>query len=67
MKGRRNECVAVIVVEDVADAVVDAAVVRGGAILAEETIGVVIGAAIGILVRMKGAGHTERGLTMGIQ
>ena len=58
---------AVIVVEDVADAVVDAAVVRGGAILAEETIGVVIGAAIGILVRMKGAGHTERGLTMGIQ
>ena len=51
----------------VAVAVVVAVVVHGGAVLVEKTIGAVIGATIGILVRMKGAGHTERGLTMGIQ
>ena len=44
-----------------------AVVVHGGAVLVEKTIGAVIGATIGILVRMKDAGHTERVLTMGIR
>lgn len=56
--------VIVIVIVIVIDAVaVAAAVVHGGAVLAEETIGAVIG----ILVRMKDAGHTERVLTMDIR
>lgn len=56
--------VIVIVIVIVMDAVaVAAAVVHGGAVLAEETIGAVIG----ILVRMKDAGHTERVLTMDIR
>ena len=59
--------VIVIVIVIAAVAVVVAVVVHGGAVLVEKTIGAVIGATIGILVRMKGAGHTERGLTMGIQ
>ena len=52
--------VIVIVIAAVAVAV---AAVHGGAVLVEETIG----ATIGILVRMKDAGHTERVLTMGIR
>ena len=58
--------VIVIVIAAVAVVVV-AVVVHGGAVLVEKTIGAVIGATIGILVRMKDAGHTERGLTMGIR
>lgn len=57
----------IVIVIVIAAVAVVAVVVHGGAVLVEKTIGAVIGATIGILVRMKGAGHTERGLTMGIQ
>ena len=59
--------IVIVIVIVIAAVAVAVAAVHGGAVLVEETIGAVIGATIGILVRMKGAGHTERGLTMGIQ
>ena len=59
--------IVIVIVIVIAAVAVAAAVVHGGAVLVEKTIGAVIGATIGILVRMKDAGHTERGLTMGIR
>ena len=57
----------IVIVIVIAAVAVVAVVVHGGAVLVEKTIGAVIGATIGILVRMKDAGNTERGLTMGIR
>ena len=59
--------IVIVIVIVIAAVAVAAAVVHGGAVLVEETIGAVIGSTIGILVRMKDAGHTERVLTMGIR
>ena len=55
--------IVIVIVIVIAAVAVAVAAVHGGAVLVEETIG----ATIGILVRMKDAGHTERVLTMGIR